>query len=111
MKRAITRLVFALSISMVSALALAEGHYGKTVQQLQPGHYANNCFFFTLDGVPVADPAAKPNDPWFAMDSTSSGAKQILATLLAARASGAPVSVWTTGGLVCGYAAVATLIM
>jgi hypothetical protein len=65
--------------------------------------------FFQLSGVSEADPAA-PN-VWFAVPKTHAGFKEIVAMLLAARMSGALVSVSTTGAVACGHAAVSAVVL
>jgi hypothetical protein len=83
----------------------------KTIQQLQPDHPTANCFFFTLNGVPVADSSVSAA-VWFAVDrSAHPGATDLIATLLAARISGTPITVFTSGTLSCGYAGVSFVIM
>jgi hypothetical protein len=83
----------------------------KTIQQLQPDHPTANCFFFILNGVPVADSSVSTS-AWFAVDrSAHPGAADLMATLLAARISGTPITVFTSGTLSCGYAGVSFVIM
>jgi hypothetical protein len=83
----------------------------KTVQSIQPDHPSANCFYFTLAGVPVADPSVS-GSVWFAVDRVAHpGANDLMATLLAARISGTPVTVYTTGTISCGYAGVSFVIM
>ena len=90
--------------------AWATGHHGKRVGYLQPAEITTDCFYFTLEGVTQADPA-KPNDPWFAVLRTQSGAKEMYATLLAAKLSGSTLTqVNASGTIVCGYPQ-ATMVM
>jgi hypothetical protein len=83
----------------------------KTVSGLQPFYVSSNCYYFSLEGVSEADPAV-PGSPWFAVDRTAHlGAKDLYAAILAARLSGSPVTVYTTGGTACGYAAVSYIVL
>jgi len=54
------------------------------------------CVFFSIAGVPQADPV-QPGWPWIAVRQSQNGFKEIYALLLAARHSGTPVTVTTTG--------------
>jgi hypothetical protein len=109
-----TKSSFALGISMCALIAHpanAVEHSSKLVSELQAVNPTTDCFFFRLEGVAQADPV-KPNDPWFAMSRSHSGATATFALLLAARVSGLPLSlVATTGQLVCGYAQVASVLL
>jgi hypothetical protein len=109
-------LAFAQTIAVAGLMTYATHASGvewdnKTIQQLQPDHPSANCFFFTLTGVPVADSSVAAS-PWVAIDRDSHpGARDLMATLLAARVSGTPVTVITSGTLSCGYAGVSFVIM
>jgi hypothetical protein len=61
-----------------------------------------DCFYFTLNGITVAEPTLGNNSPWFAIPRDQIGAKDAYAMLLAAKLSGIPVNVITTGSTVCG---------
>jgi hypothetical protein len=95
---------------MLTQAALSEVHSAKTIARFEPAHKQTACFYFTLEGVTTADPLA-PGSEWFAMERDANGAKEILATLLAARVSGTPVTVYTSGELRCGYAEVLTVFL
>jgi hypothetical protein len=104
----IRRIVLTSSILLIPVVAAASppSYSNKQVDLIQPDHPNSDCFYFTLQGVAVADPAIVAS-PWFAVDRTThKGAKELYATLLTAKASGLLVDVWTSGATVCGYAGV-----
>jgi hypothetical protein len=72
-----TKSSFALGISMyaltIAHPANAVEHSNKLVSELQAVNPTTDCFFFRLEGVAQADPV-KPNDQWFAMSRSHSGA-------------------------------------
>jgi hypothetical protein len=71
---------------------------------------STHCFYFTLQGVGVADPVV-PSSPWFAMDRQTEAGRDAYATLLAAKLSGAKLRITTSGSVVCGYAGVVYVIL
>lgn len=72
---------------------------------------ARDCTFFQLSGVSEADPVA-PGGTWFAVPKTHSGYKEIVATLLLARAAGRRLNhVSTSGAIACGHAEVLSVSM
>lgn len=81
--------------------ALASIHISMPVAILFPGDTTRDCVFFTLSGVTQADPAS-PSSPWFAIPRSHPNFKEQYALLLAARLSGTPVDVETTGTLLGG---------
>lgn len=85
--------------------------YTSTVGQVQWA-MTDSCFFFSLIGVPVADPVV-PNSPWFAIPLAQTGFAQAYALILSAKVAGSTVIVATTGTLAggtCGtYAGVANV--
>jgi hypothetical protein len=85
------------------AIALATTHSNKAVGQIQVTHAAEDCFWFSLEGVTEADPVTAGN-PWFAIPRTQYGARDAYAALLAAKLSGQTVTVTTNGSVSCGYA-------
>jgi hypothetical protein len=106
------RIGLASSMLLISFAAAAAPpiYSNKQVDLIQPDHPSSNCFYFTLQGVDVADPAIGTT-AWFAVDRTThKGASELYATLLAAKASGLLVDVWTLGIPVCGYAGVSFAI-
>lgn len=108
----IRRIGVTTSILLISATAAASppSYSNKQVDLIQPDHPSSNCFYFILQGVGVADPAIN-SSPWFAVDRTThKGAAELYATLLAAKASGLAVDVWTSGAITCGYASVSFAI-
>jgi len=103
--------ILCLSFLFVSSAGASVTWATKTISQLQPDHPSADCYFFTLDGVSEADPV-RPGIPWFAVDRNAHlGAKELYATLLAARLSRAPITVYTSGAVACGYAAVNFVIL
>ena len=67
------------------------------------------CIFFQLEGVSVADPAT-PGTAWFSVSQSHAGYKEIVAALMMARATGAPLqNVTTTGSVACGHAEVSSV--
>src|SRR5690348_14808879 len=69
--------------------------------QLQSSNLGLDCFYFTLSGVPVADPALGNNNSWFAIPRTQYGAKDAYAMLMTAKVTGTAVRVTTTGSTIC----------
>jgi hypothetical protein len=99
-----------LLLLSVAASASPPSYSSKPVDMIQPDHPNSDCFYFTLQGVSVADPAIGTT-AWFAVDRTThKGATELYATLLAAKASGLLIDVWTSGIPVCGYAGVSFAI-
>jgi len=94
--------VVACTISF-PVLVAAGDFWSKTVNIVR-GPDGRPCTFFVLDGVSVADPST-PNTAWFALRQASPGYKENLAILMAAKLSGRPVHVSTTGAVVpeCGH--------
>ncbi|CAG0955512.1 hypothetical protein ANAEL_00316 [Anaerolineales bacterium] len=78
---------------------------GKHVGQLQSTDVNADCFYFSLEGVSVADPV-KPDSQWFAIPRTQYGAKEAYVMLLSVKLTGGVVNVATNGTLSCGYATV-----
>lgn len=104
------RLMLSASLLFASVAASPPSYTNKQVDLIQPDHPNSDCFYFTLQGVAVADPAIN-SSPWFAVDRTThKGANQLYATLLAAKASGMAIDVWTSGAITCGYASVSFAI-
>lgn len=92
-------------ISLLSIMALAAGtgdamaltHSNKTIPSIRPAG-GRVCTLFQLAGISVADPVV--NSHWFTIVPTSPGYKEMVATLLAAKAYGSVVAVSTSGGKV-----------
>lgn len=102
----IRRIVLASSISLIPVVVAASppSYSNKQVDLIQPDHPNSDCFYFTLQGVSVADPAINAS-AWFAVDRTThKGANQLYATLLTAKASGL---LWST----CGHQALRCVAM
>lgn len=111
MKRVLAGLTVLGAVLFCIDIAESASHYSKTVAILQASEITSDCFYFRLEGVAEADPV-KPNDPWFAVARTQNGAKEIYATLLAARVSNTGLyQVTTTGQLACGYAQASAVLM
>ncbi len=107
----IKALIVALLLCQVMPAHSSSGWSGKTVQYLQPDGTNADCYYFTLNGVSQADPV-NPGSPWFGVSRTAHpGAKELFAVLLAARLTGTPINVNTTGSLECGYAGVYYTLM
>jgi hypothetical protein len=90
-------LLASVSFLLGSELALANQlHQFKTVGTLEAAPGNSECFYFTLQGVSAADSAVS-SSPFFAVHKNQAGYTQIYALLLAAKVSGALVTVQTTG--------------
>ena len=83
---------------------------GYAVTMVRPGG-DRPCTLFQLVGVSEADPV-KPGSPWFVLESTAPEYRVMVATLLAAKASGKNVQVTTTGTISspCGHPLVALIL-
>lgn len=105
MKKILLSIPVLMAGLLVSPFATAAAHYNKEVAVLQSPD-TRECVFFKLTGVTEADPIA-PGISWFAVPKTHVGYKEIVATLMLARAAGKPLTVVeTSGALACGHAAV-----
>ena len=110
MRMLVTALI-GLTFAAVSVPAQSALWSSKTIAKLQPDHLTDQCYFFSLDGVAEADPV-RSGSPWFAVDRNNHpGAKELYATLLTARLTGTPVTVLTTGSMVCGYATISYVVL
>ena len=117
-KRAVTGLksVTALIVACLfyTDVALSTQQYSTTVLQIQSPASTADCLWFTLSGVPQADPIL-PNNPWFAIPRTQNGFGELYAMLLSAKLSGSTVWVSTTGaaagGACGGYAGVSWVVL
>lgn len=110
MKKSISAAILAIWYFAVIQAANAElvEHYSKTVLWLETDA-VNSCIFFRLVDVTQANPVV-PNDVYFAIDMTKANAKEMYASILAARLSGNPVyRVLTNGEVACGKAKVLTI--
>jgi hypothetical protein len=105
--------VLAVALAMASIHSLpanAVDHVQKRVLYLQSTSDTVDCFFFVLESVGQADPV-KPGDQWFAFPRSQYGSKDAYAMLLAAKLTGATVTVHTNGQMACGYASAARIMM
>ena len=108
MRRVVSVSLLALSAGVYASTALALTHTDKTVEVVHSPD-TRECVFFRLTGVTQADPVT-PGVSWFAVPKTHAGYKEIVAILLQARATGAPLQhVATTGAVACGHAEVSSL--
>jgi hypothetical protein len=100
--------------AMLADVAMSAQNYTAPIAQIQSPNYNEDCVWFTLVGVPQADPIL-PNSPWFALPRTQVGYSEIYSILLAAKLSGSSVNVVTTGaaaGGACGaYAGIAYVVL
>ncbi len=89
--------------------AFAQG-WTANVTSIRPGG-DRNCTLFQLVGVSTADPVV-PGDPWFVIESTAPQYNQMVATLLAAKATGQNTQVLTTGQMStdCGRPTVSVIL-
>ena len=71
------------------------------VTQIQAPSPGNDCTYFQLEGVAVADPAVS-GGPWFALAKSHNGYKEALTSLYTAKLSGLVVTLVTTGTGACG---------
>ena len=88
-------LLLCMLISMTAYSQSAQS--GKNVQIIEPPDLNRLCLFFTLVGVPVADPGVPGGGPWFAVEQAHPGYKEIYAALMIASVTGRTVTVITTG--------------
>jgi hypothetical protein len=65
----------------------------------------SDCLYFTLQGVPQADPGV-PNQPWFAVPRTHQGFKEIAMIVAMAKASERSITVRTGTTFACGFISV-----
>jgi hypothetical protein len=107
-------LISAAVNTMLAGVAVSAQGYSAPILQLQPPNYNVDCVWFSLVGVAQADPI-NPGSPWFGLPRTQTGYSEMFAVLLAAKLSGATLSVVTTGsaagGGCGGYAGIAYVIM
>ena len=106
-------LLLVLSGLTISSLSLAGVFENRVVGRIETPDLVRDCLFFTLQGVAGTDTNA-PADPWFVVPRTHPGFREIYGALLTARASGALVSVFTTGALESscgGHYGVSTVIV
>lgn len=97
----ITRLLCGSLIVVSNILAgpanAATTHTNHAVARIEAPDPGRDCLFFTLDGVSNSEAAVAQNNPWFAVPRSHPGFKEIYAAILMARATGAPLTVITTG--------------
>ena len=113
MIKAIRLLLLAAAGVTISSLALAATFENRVVGRIEAPDYTRDCIFFTLQNVAGTDPSA-PTDPWFVVPRNHPGFREIYSALIAARATGAPVSVYTTGvpdASCSGHYGVSTIIV
>lgn len=103
-------LTFFALLAFGASAKSAVNHVDKKVGELQPTYAVADCFYFKLKGIAEADPV-KPGVAWFAVSRTDFGAKEAYATLLTAKLMDANVRIITSGGISCGYAGVAEILI
>lgn len=110
MRKVVVTLV-ALAVSITAVPAFAVDWNGYQVSVVRPGG-DRPCTLFQLVGVAQADPIV-PWSPWFAIPNTAPEYNAMVATLLLAKASGALVTVTTTGNAQasCGHPGVSVLLL
>src|SRR5690348_14388379 len=92
--------VFVICAATASA-AYSATWSAKSIGVLQPDHPSADCFYFTLSGVTEADPV-RPGIAWFAVSRTAHpGAKELFASLLAAKLTNSLVTITTDGSMQC----------
>jgi hypothetical protein len=107
---ALSMALAAVASSALAATSWTQGD-GYQVINLRPGG-DRPCTLFQLSGVAQADPSV-PTSPWFAIPPGTPGYKEMVATLLTAKATGRGIYVVTTGGYApeCGHPSVAFLLL
>ncbi len=98
-------LAFALVATTLATGARATQYANKSIGRLVGPDAQRDCMFFTLSGVNVADSNVNATTPWFAIPRSQLGFGELIAMLMLARATGALVTVNTTGQAVasCNY--------
>lgn len=113
LKRSATLSTLALFLAMTSGVAAygATNHNGVLVDMVRPGG-DRQCTLFSLVGVGQSDPIV-PGSIWFSIPETAPAYKEMVATLLLAKATSKPVDVSTTGAVpsACGHPGVAVLVL
>ena len=97
-------------LSLLTSGAAATTHANKQVDVLQSFYDRSDCIYFKLVDVPEADPI-RPGSPWFAVERSQSGAKDLFASLLAAKLAGKTVKVVTRGEVRCDYATPSSVVV
>jgi hypothetical protein len=101
--------VIATSLCMLScappALANKLFYGAKIVGNMRAISWCDG-FFFTLQGVSMADPAIPAGGPYFGINRAKPGANDMIAMLTTAKATGRQVHVNTSGLNFCGQAEV-----
>jgi hypothetical protein len=100
----------AAASAAVSATSWTQGN-GYQIINIRPGG-DRPCTLFQLSGIAQADPSV-PGSAWFAIPPGTPGYKEMVATLLTAKATGRGIHVVTTGGYApeCGHPSVAVLLL
>ena len=101
----------ASAITLLVSSSWAVSYNGYQVDVVRPGG-DRPCTLFTLAGVSQADPVL-PGSNWFTIPPTTPGYKEMVATLLLAKATGRNVDVATTGTVPseCGHPGVSVLVL
>lgn len=71
------------------------------------------CTLFTLTGVTQSDPALLPGSIWFSIPASTPGYKEMVASLLMAKAGGRNIDVVSSGTVPpdCGHPGVAVILV
>lgn len=102
----------ALTFLAGPAAALDYTGNGYELGAIRPGG-DRPCTLFQLAGVAQADASIAPGSPWFTVEATTPGYKEMVATLLLAKATGRRIQVHTTGGLssTCSHVLVSVVLL
>lgn len=99
-----------LTLSLVTAVSAKDWVGNYRVGLIRPGG-DRPCFLFLLQGVAQSDPVL--NSPWFVIESTAPLYKDMVATVMMAKAMDRPLYVSTSGGIssACGHPTVSLVQM
>jgi hypothetical protein len=104
-------MLFLFGFSFFSTDSHAVNYMAVSPQNLYAPAKSDNCSFFTLQGIPEADPV-KPNSPIFAVPKSHPGYKEIYTLIATAMVSGLKLDVGTSGLPSCsGYAEINFVLM
>lgn len=92
-------------ITSPAALGAPTEFASKQLELVSSPTAAQDCLYFTLVGVSVADDSI-PSTPWFAVPRAHVGFKEISAMVMLAKASDRLITVKTRNATACGYIAV-----
>ncbi|WP_035056211.1 hypothetical protein [Andreprevotia chitinilytica] len=112
-KAALCSALSVLSTFVIATQSIAAINYydnGYQIGVVRPGG-DRPCMLFQLVGVSQSDPTVAPGSPWFSIPQTAPGYKDMVATILMAKATSKPIFVQTSGQspAECGHTGVATI--